>query len=163
MSPSAPTFADFVAKFPPVSVPLTLGEDTHHTFGTENAPLTQAMISRFILPLEGGSEDDEFTEYLPCFSLEDTQNFVALVWWKAALLDYAYTLATFTPQGQLIGKQEIAHTRSVGDKISHAVVVINEDWELTIAEGSSIDGNLAFDPNTSRTRYLEILSDGQIV
>lgn len=163
MSSSVPTFADFVAKFPPVSVPLTIGEDTHHTFGTENEPLTQAMIDRFIHPLEGITEDDEFTEYVPCFSLEDTQNFVALVWWKAALLDYSYILATFTLQGQLISKREIAHTRTVEGRISHAVVVINEDWELTIAEGSSPDGNLAFDPGTSHTSYLEILSDGQIV
>lgn len=158
-----PTFADFVAKFPPVSPPLTIGEDTHHTFSKENEPLTEAMIAQFIHPLEGVTEDDEFTEYVPCFSLEDTQNFVALVWWKAALLDYTYTLATFTAKGQLIGKDEIAHTRSVGDKISHAVVIMNEDWEMTIAEGVSADGNLSFDPATSRTRYLEILSDGQIV
>jgi hypothetical protein len=163
MPNSTSTFADFVAKFPPVAVPLTLGEDTHHTFGTENDPLTEAMIEQFVLPAEGVSEMDEFTEYVPCFSLEDTQGFVALVWWKAALLDYAYILATFTPQGQLIGRQEIAHTRSLNGSISRSVVTINEDWELTIAEGSSPDGNLLFDPSTMRTRYLEIMTNGEVV
>lgn len=163
MPSNSPTFADFVAKFPPVSMPVTIGEDTHHTFSTENEPFTEAMIVQFILPTEGAAELDEFTEYVPCFAFEDTQNFVALVWWKAALLDYSYTLATFTMQGQLIGRQEIAHTRPTDSGISRAVVTINEDWELTIAEGSSTDGNLLFDPITMRTRYLEVMTNGEVV
>ena len=161
--PAQPTFADFVAKFPPVSVPLTIGEDSHHTFSTENDPLSEAMIAQFIHPAEGVEEDDEFTEYVPCFSIADTPNFVALVWWKAALLDYTYSLATFTPQGALISRKEISHTRVENGSVSRSVVTINEEWELTIAEGASPDGNLLFDPGSMRTRYLEIMANGEIV
>ncbi len=163
MVAAQPTFPDFVAKFPPVSVPLTIGEDSHHTFGTENDPLSEAMIAQFIHPIEGTVEDDEFTEYVPCFAIADTKNFVALVWWKAALLDYSYALATFTLQGELIGKQEIAYTRALNGGVSRSVVTINEEWELTIAEGTSPDGNLMFDPSTMRTRYMEILANGEVV
>ncbi|MCC7507085.1 MAG: hypothetical protein IT259_17390, partial [Saprospiraceae bacterium] len=64
-------FPDFVAKFPPVSMPVTLGEDTHHTFSTENEPLPADMVEQFILPTnDPGTPDDEFTEYVPCFSID---------------------------------------------------------------------------------------------
>ena len=105
------TFADFVAKFPPVTMPATLGEDTHHTFSTENLPLSDALIALYIQPAEGVAADDEFTEYLPCFAIADTEQFIALVWWKATLLNYEYVLATFTGKGHLIGRQIIAQTR----------------------------------------------------
>ena len=76
-------------------MPVTLGEDTHHVFSTENEPLSDAMIAQFIHPTEPVVSDDEFTEYVPCFAIDDTEQFIALVWWKATLLNYEYGLATF--------------------------------------------------------------------
>lgn len=96
------TFPDFVAKFPPVSMPATLGEDTHHVFSTENDPLSDELIAQFIHPTEEVVPDDEFTEYVPCFAINDTNEFIALVWWKAELLNYEYVLATFNPKGQRV-------------------------------------------------------------
>ena len=52
-------FHDFLAKFPPIPMPVTLGEDTHHTFSTENDPLSDAMILQFIHPIEEVAADDE--------------------------------------------------------------------------------------------------------
>ncbi|MFN0034987.1 MAG: hypothetical protein ACKVUS_07975 [Saprospiraceae bacterium] len=156
-------FHDFVAKFPPVAMPATLGEDTHHTFGTENDPLSDAMVSQFIHPTEAVAADDEFTEYVPCFSIAGTEQFIALVWWKAELLNYEYVLATFSGKGELIGRQVIAGTTINGGAVTRAVAVINEEWEITIGEGTSPDGNQIFDPSTSRTRNMEILVNGQIV
>jgi hypothetical protein len=121
------------------------------------------MIEQFIHPVVGTEMDDEFTEYVPCFALDNTQNFIALVWWKAELLNYEYILATFTAKGQLIDKQIIAYTRVGDGKIARAVVTINEEWELTIGEGISSDGNQLFDPTTSSTRFLEIMATGEIV
>lgn len=156
-------FSDFVAKFPTVSMPVTLGEDTHHVFSKENEPLPILLIEQFILPLETAPIEEELTEYVPCFSLEGTQNFVGLVWWKASLLHYEYTLATFTNQGELIGKQAIAGTKVGENAVTHTIAIINEDWEIVIAEGSSKDGNLLFDPSDARTRHLEVLANGEIV
>ncbi len=143
-------------------MPVTIGEGSHHTFGIENEPLSDAMITQFIHPAVGTDMDDEYTEYVPCFSVNDTQDFVALVWWKAELLNYEYTLATFTNKGQLIDKQIIAYTRVGDGNIARAVVTINEEWEITIGEGVSSDGNQLFDPTTSSTRFLEIMANGQI-
>jgi hypothetical protein len=157
------TFPDFVAKFPPVSMPVTLGEDTHHAFSTENDPLTEAMIEAFISPIDGAALEDEFTEYVPCFAINDTEHFIALVWWKAELLNYSYTLATFKLNGELIDHQVIAQTKVGKGRVHRAVATITEDHEIMVAEGSSLDGNQVFDPTTSKMRNFEILNNGQIV
>lgn len=157
------TFANFVAKFPPVTMPATLGEDTHHAFSTENEPLSDALIAQFIHPTEAGEPDDPYTEYLPCFAIDDTAGFIALVWWKAELLNYEYVLATFTAKGELIGREVIAYTRVEEKNIHRAVATINEEWEIIIGEGTSFDGSDLFDPTTSKTRHLEILANGEIV
>ena len=156
-------FHDFLAKFPPVSMPVTLGEETHHTFGTENSPLSDALISQFIHPTETVVADDEFTEYIPCFSIDNTDQFIAVVWWKAELLRYGYVLATFTDKGELISREEIAGTTVQDGQVIRSVAFINEEWEITIGEGSSPDGNTVFEPSTSRTRNLEILINGEII
>ena len=156
-------FHDFLAKFPPVPMPVTLGEDTHHTFGTENDPLSDELISQFIHPTETVAADDDFTEYVPCFSIDNTDQFIGLVWWKAELLNYEYVLATFNDKGELIGRSVIAGTTIKDGVVTRSVAVINEEWEITVGEGTSPDGNQIIDPTTSRTRHLEILINGQIV
>jgi hypothetical protein len=156
------TFANFVAKFPPVAMPVTLGEDTHHAFGTENEPLTDELIVQFIHPTEGGGQDDPYTEYVPCFAIDNTEQFIALVWWKAELMNYEYVLATFTAKGELIDSQVIAQTKVEEGKIYHAVATISSDLEIVIAEGLSADDD-SFDPASSRTRELEVLANGEIV
>lgn len=156
------TFADFVAKFPPVPMPVTLGEETHHVFITENKPLPEEMIAQFILPHDPYSPD-EFTEYVPCFAIDDTERFIALVWWKAALLNYEYVLATFTDKGELISRHVIAFTRVLDDGRMHrGVATIDEDWVIFMAEGESLDKADHFDPTTSRTHDVEILANGTI-
>ncbi len=156
-------FPDFISKFPPVKMPITLGEGDHHVFGTENDPLSDAQISEFIHPLEAVTPDDEFTEYIPCFGIADTEQFIALVWWKAELLNYEYVLTTYTLKGVVIGSKVIAGTSAKNGKVYRAVASINEDYEISIVEGVSDDGNMLFDPSSSKTRFLEILVNGEIV
>jgi hypothetical protein len=158
-----PAFHEFLAKFPPIPMPVTLGEDTHHVFGVENLPLSDALISEFIHPTDETVADDEFTEYVPCFSIDNTEQFIAVVWWKAELMNYEYVLATFSDKGELISREVIAGTYVRDGAVTRAVAVINDEWEITIGEGTSPDGNQVFDPTTSRTRNLEILVNGQIV
>jgi hypothetical protein len=155
-------FPDFVAKFPPVTMPVTLGEETHHAFGVENEPLSDAMIEQFILPTEPGAVLDEFTEYVPCFAIDDTDSFIALVWWKATLLNYEYFLGTFTMKGELIDCKVIAKTNVEDNRVFRSVAHINEEYEITIGEGFSSEGGMVFDPTTSKTRFMEILANGEI-
>ncbi|MBL7797287.1 MAG: hypothetical protein JNJ90_12390 [Saprospiraceae bacterium] len=157
------TFADFIGKFPPVPMPVILGEDTHHVFALENDPLSEKMIVEFIHPTDPAVLDDAYTEYVPCFSLEGTENFAALVWWKAELMNYEYVLATFTLKGELIARRVIGYTRVQPDgKVARAVATIDEEWVVFIAEGVSADGQ-AFDPTSSKTWDVEVMTNGEIV
>jgi hypothetical protein len=158
-------FQTFVSFFPPVSLPVTLSDDTHHTFDTENNVLPPSAIAQFILPAEGEeSKPGSFAEYIPCFSLEDTGAFTALVWWRADLLDYTYYLATFDKEGQLVHCRPIAFTRVSEDRIHRAVATIDEEWVIYIASGSTPTAeNTLFDPTTSQIREMEIMPNGEIV
>lgn len=159
-------FHDFSSRFPALDMPVVLGEDTHHVFSQENEPLTDALIARFILPVES-EPVGEFTEFVPCFSIEGTEKYVALVWWRAELLTYTYTLATFTPEGKPIQHVVIASTVANGDRIHRAVANINEELIIHIAEGTSNaqEGGAMdlYDPESTRTHSMELLPDGHIV
>ena len=105
------SFKSFVKRFPTVELPIILGNDTHHTFSSNNPPLPALYINTFISLIEGPIEQ-EFTEIVPCFSIPDTKNFHAIVYWKAGLMDYQYILATYSKQGAPIARRVIGGTFS---------------------------------------------------
>lgn len=157
-------FSEFLERFPPIPMPVVLGEDTHHIFSQENKPLPEALAAQFIQPYEEQTTDaDDLVEYVPCFAIEGTEHFAAVVWWKAGLLVYEYVLATFTPRGELIDRRVIAYTRVEGDRVHRAMATIDEDWNIFIAEGEASSADDSFDPTTSRMRELELMLDGKIV
>lgn len=156
------TFSEFVAKFPALAMPVTLGEDTHHAFSAENEPLSEEMAAQFIEPLLS-EPFDEFTEVVPCFAIENTMGFVALVWWKAGLLEYEYTLATFMEQGLLIDKATVAFTRVKDGRIFRSVATIDPDHMIFMALGDTSTSETDVDPRNSRMETLEIMGDGKIV
>jgi hypothetical protein len=160
MSDSKYEFVEFVEKFPPLTMPVTLGEETHHTFSTENNPLPESMIEQFIAPLEK-EPADEYTEYVPCFAIDCDEKYIALVWWKAGLMLYQYVLATFTEKGEPIDQKMIAFTRVDGTEVKRAVASIDEELAIHIAEGTS--QNDVYDPASSMTRLMEIMPNGMIV
>lgn len=155
-------FPQFLEKFPPVEMPTTLGEEDHHTFSTENEPLSAALVEQFIHPLEN-VEDDEFTEYVPCFSIEGTKHFHALVYWKAGLLTYEYVLATFAPDGRVIARRVIAKTEVQEDKIHRSVATIDEDLIIFVAQSAAVAADDSFDPQSTKTFNFEILDNGEVI
>lgn len=157
-------FHAFVAKFPPVSMPVTLGEDTHHVFSVENEQFTAEMVAQYIEAApETHNGEDDYIEYVPCFAIDDTEQFIALVWWKADLLNYEYVLATYDVQGNPLDRKVIAFTRVEGDVIHRAVATIDADWVIFIGEGRAQGDHEQFDPGTSKTYELEIMADGKIL
>lgn len=163
MKQKSVTFAQFLEKFPEIPPPITLGEETHHHFSNNNDPLPDLMVRQFILPLE--EDADDFTEFVPCFRIMATNKFFAVVYWRAGLMNYQYTLATFTEKGLLIDKRVIAGTFSDGKVLTQSVATIEDDWVISIASGQSgIDMELAdYDAATSTAYQLELLPDGKIV
>lgn len=155
-------FDQFVAKFPVVELPVTLGENTHHVFGLENDPLNDHMIAEFILT-EADGEHDEFTEFVPCFSLRLSDAFVTLVWWKAGLMQYEYVLATFDKKGVPIARKVIGFTRADHKQIVRAVATIDEEWRIVMASGQGDAATDYMEPAAATMHEAEIMPDGQIV
>ena len=108
-------FKDFLERFPELPLPLTLRDDSHHDF-EQNKPLSDEMIASYITRYEIGQVDD-FTEYVACFSFPKVakQPYQAVVYWKAALMQYDYVLATYSLDGNMIDKKAIAGTKVVGN------------------------------------------------
>jgi hypothetical protein len=78
-------------------------------------------------------------------------------------MNYEYVLSTYTLKGEIISREVIARTAVQDDKVHRSVAMINEEYEITIAEGDSPDGDQYFDPTSSRTKFMEILVNGVIV
>lgn len=145
-------------------MPVTLGDESHHEFSRRNDPLPTRAIEQYIEPLEPPETEQGLTEYIACFRIPDTHEFIAVVYWRAHLMDYRYKLATFTKSGRLIDTQIIAGTFSDGKTLTRSVATINEDWEILIVSGQSEVGREdKYDASSSTTHQLELLPDGTIV
>ncbi|MCB0568957.1 MAG: hypothetical protein KDC66_04305 [Phaeodactylibacter sp.] len=154
-------FAHFLGKFPEVELPVTLGEESHHAFSQENEPMPPMMIEQFILPVEQAPADD-YTEFVPCMKVPKTGDFHAIIYWRAGLLNYQYTLATFTNKGEWIDKRVIAGTFSDGETLTTSVATIDEDWMIYIVSGNAGGNGTAYDASSSTAYKLELLPDGKI-
>lgn len=158
-----PTFNDLLSRFPSVDLPITLGVDTHHDFSQNNPPLSQALIDNFILPLES-EEADELTEFIACFQLPATEQYRAVVYWRAGLLNYQYTLVTFDPKGQFIDQRVIAGTYYDGDQLTQSMATVTEELQVYIVSGQGQAESFEDYSAASSTAYrLQIGTGGKIV
>ena len=98
-------FKLFLQFFPEVTLPVLLTADEQLLFSANNEALPLDLVSRFLLQKTADSEIDEFTEYVPCFQLPDTAPIYGVVYWRAALLQYDYILASFDANGVLLDAQ----------------------------------------------------------
>lgn len=158
-----PSFEAFIGSFPPVSLPFTLGEDTHLLFSKENDPIAGAIVAEYILPLEGQEETDEVTEYIACFSLPTPKAYHAIVYWKAELLNYAYKLVTFDTRGNLIDNKVIAGTTFDGTELTQTMVMIKEDLMLYMVSGQSQIELDNYNAATSTANRFQLSETGKIV
>jgi len=153
------SFSHFLSKFPVVELPVLLSEESIHDFSNENPPMPSLMIEQYLsMP-----EDDEFTEYIPCFKLPDTNNFHAVVYWKAGLMDYQYIMATFSDKGVPIDLKVLSGLTVVDGKIIQSVANIDEEWIITVAIGQVEDEHTVYDAGTSRMTSMELLANGMII
>lgn len=156
------TFKDFLSKFPKVSLPVTLTEESHHDFSKTNDPIPAVMVQEFLMKLET-EEVDEFTEYIPCFRIPKTDGFSAIVYFKAGLLNYEYNLLTFNKDGLSIDKKVIAGTKVEGDQLQRTVATIEDDWIIYCVRGTTAADNPVYDSSTSESLHLELLATGEII
>lgn len=155
-------FEHFLEKFPVIDLPITLSPDSAHIFSKKNDPLPPLMVNQYIAPFE---EDpiDEYTEYVACFRLPNTYGIHAVVYWKAGLLNYHFTLMTFSKEGIKIDRKVIAGTFSDGATLTQSVATIDEVWEIHIVTGQQAVDTGNYDASTSRAHQLELLPEGEII
>ncbi len=154
------SFATYLKKFPPVELPVTLGNDTHIEFSRANPPLDPLEIEDYILPLE--KDVDEFTEFIPCFCIPDTNDFIAIVYWKAGLMDYQYRIVTYDKRGDLLSNEVIGGVFSNGQMIAQSMATIDPSWTIHIVSGQGKANSTIYDPLESTSKELEIFKDGVI-
>ena len=152
-------FTNYLGRFPEIELPVTLRDDSNHDFEA-NPPLQDDMIEQYITHYEA-VEVDDFTEYMACFQVPKSEKFQALVYWKAALMNYDFVISTYGKDGNMIDKKAIAGIKVVGQNISRSIATIHEDLAISIAEGIELS-NGDFDPDTTKARRFQILDNGLI-
>ena len=154
-------FQDFLLKFPEVELPVTLSEETLTIFSKENPPISTLMAHQFINVFED-SDMDDMTEYIPCFKVPKTENFHAVIYWKAELLNYQFILITYDKSGNFIDSRTLAGTTSNGELVIKSVATFGEDWSIYIVSGAQETKADMYDAGTSTTTELELAPDGVI-
>ena len=154
------TFRDFLEFFPEIELPITLNDEIHHLFSSQNKPIHPLLIEKFILPLEG--PQDGLNEFIACFKIPETHQFHAIVYWAAGITGYTYKLVTFTKEGHLIDNKVIAGTFFDGNQLTQSIATIDPDWEIFVATGQSGQTIDQFNPSQSKAFQLELLPDGYI-
>ncbi|MCB0685035.1 MAG: hypothetical protein KDC53_00880 [Saprospiraceae bacterium] len=147
--------------FPPIELPVTLTSDLHHVFLQENKPLPESYIKEFLQT--ENEEDDPYTEYAACFRLPGNEQYQAIVFWKASLMSYEYSLATYQNSGRMISSRIIAGTKSDGNSILKRIATIDEESVISIAEGIGPLDDRQYDADQSHTYQLEIAETGDIL
>ena len=152
-------FANYLSRFPEVELPVTLRDDSNHDF-EGNDPLQAEMIEQYITRYEA-AEMDEFTEYIACFRLAKKHDFQTVVYWKAALLNYDFVVATYGKEGNMIDKKAIAGLKVEGQDITRVIATIEEDLAINVAEGMEVSGG-DFNADSTKARRFQIMESGLI-
>lgn len=158
------TFENFLQFFPYVELPYTITSDTQRLISRKNDPLAAEWLFHFVLDQE--AVVDDYTEFMPCFSIADTHGFWAIVYWEANLEGTTYFLTTFSKDGILIDKKKIAGTKYTEDGLYQMVCTISETWLFSCAEGRlDAQGNTApISPDSTHLHTtLQMTGDGEIV
>lgn len=145
--------------FPSLNPPITISEEVIVSFSSKNKPLPQSLIETFFTRWD---KFDEYTELVPCFSLETHRDFYTIVYWKGSLMTYEYILLTLDGQGQSISKRVIAGTISNGQTVKKSVATIDEDLCVFTVVGETLASENNYNPPHSKGFKFEILPDGTI-
>ncbi|MCX8209543.1 MAG: hypothetical protein ACJATN_000319 [Neolewinella sp.] len=161
---STPTFNYFLEQFPDLELPLTFSEDTVRTISRETPPLPPALIAEFLIPIEPGMAD-ELTEFIACLRLPENKAYAGIVYWRADLLQYHYTLATFNPEtNELIDRQVIAGVSYDGEEVTQTQAILNDNMMIYQVSGqANAEGEYDYKASSSTARRFQIAPSGKII
>lgn len=154
-------FAEFIEFFPLLKAPFSLLPDLQQ-IPSDPIPLPEILLEAYILPFEG-DEVDEFTEYIPYGKIEGTKGYHAVIYWKASVMKYEFILATYSLDGQPTSHAIIGGVRYEEEGTIHSVAVVNENFQITIAEGLVEEDSDAVQPQETQSYFMSIQPTGEIV
>ncbi|MBC6996358.1 hypothetical protein QWY85_20085 [Neolewinella lacunae] len=156
-------FEHFLEQFPELELPMTFTEETVRAISRETPPLSPRVIDQFILPVEPGMAD-ELTEFVACLRLPEADEYAGVVYWRADLAQYHYTLVTFNPNTQeLIDRMVIAGTSYDGAEVLQSQAVLTEALVIYQVSGQSGGGDYDYQAASSTARRFQIAESGKIV
>ena len=153
-------FNTLLSFFPEIDLPVTLSDDTLSQFNNHNEPIPSGLIAETIGRWE--SIDEDFSEIIPCLSIDISNKAKAIVYWKGDLMRYDFKIATFNNHNELIAVKSIASTIIEGSHIKKSVALIDEDFIIHIMAGDH-DGAEEYDAGRSQSFNMEVMADGQIL
>ena len=156
-------FDYFLESFPRLDLPFHFTDDAVRTISKETAPLSPRVIEQYIFPLEPG-QVSEMTEFVACLRLPEADNYAGLVYWRADLAQYHYTLVTIDLKTQeLIDRLVVAGTSFDGEELVQTHAVLTE--ALLIYQVSGQGGGQEYDYTAanSTARRFQIADSGKIV
>ncbi len=157
-------FSHFVEQFPELELPITLGEDTVRRISKETPPLPARMIEQFIVPLEPAQINDEFTEFVACLRLPEADQYVGLVYWRADLAQYHYTLVTLNPKTEEeIDRLVLAGTSYDGTELTQTTAAITDALMIYQVSGQGGGGEFDYQASGSTARRFQIADSGKII
>ncbi|MBT8231914.1 MAG: hypothetical protein HKO66_13540 [Saprospiraceae bacterium] len=148
-----------VSLFPEIAPPITISEESVIAFSSKNKPISLDLMDEYFSVWD---QIDEFTEMVPCFQLNISDGYYALVYWKGSLLTYEYILITLDKNNTLISKKVIAGTISNGQTIKKSVATIDEEYCIYTAVGEQDVSIRNYIPTNSSAFKFEIEPDGTI-
>ena len=155
---------DFLDRFPLIELPITISQDTINDISKASKPLPPEMISEYLIPLEEGLVNDEYTEFVACFQLPLQQDFIGLVYWRADLLQYHYVLVTLDKKtGAAIDRRVIAGTTYVEGELTQSSAAIQEELTIYVVSGQGSVEDYSFRASGSTASRLQISEQGKIM
>ena len=156
-------FDHFLEQFPELELPFTMSEDTVRTISKETPPLSPRVIEQFILPVEPG-QANELTEFVACLRLPEADNYAGVIYWRADLAQYHYTIATFDLKTQeLIQRMVLAGTSYDGQELIQTHAVLTEALMIYQVSGQGTGEDYDYSAATSTARRFQITDSGKIV
>ncbi|MTB52442.1 hypothetical protein [Lewinella sp. W8] len=156
-------FSFFLEQFPELELPLNLTEETVRTISRETPPLSPRLIEQFILPIEPG-QVTELTEFVACAQLPESDNFVGVIYWRADLAQYHYTLVTFDPKTEeLIDRLVIAGTSFDGTELTQTNAVVTDALMIYQVSGQGNGEDYDYRASNSTARRFQVADSGKII
>lgn len=129
-------FKDFQDSFEDQEFPFVIHSDLHHELNERGDFFSKPVIEKYLIE-EAQLPYDEYSEFMPVFKVDQTDDYFAVVVWSEGLLTYEYWLITYDRKGQVIDKTAIAGQKVGETGILTRVATIETPTSILIVEAET--------------------------